>query len=127
MRYNRIWLDHITENTESTGETTITGALGGFGLGGAVGWQFRLGEHMTMDATVAGVDLKWMRGTLIYETTDPENDIVAFRDKVQDAVDDLPVIGSKLVADIDGNRVKAHSPGFLMPAYRFNLTVNYVF
>lgn len=126
-RYNRIWLDHITENTESQGETKITGALSGFGFGGAVGWQFRLGEHMTLDATVAGVDLKWMRGTLLYESTDPDNDVVAFRDKVQDAVGDIPIIGSKLVAEIDGNSVKAHSPGWVMPAYRFNLTVNYVF
>ena len=126
-RYNRIWLDHITENTDNQGETKITGALSGFGFGGAVGWQFRLGEHMTMDATVAGVDLKWMRGTLIYASTDPDNDIVAFRDKVQDAVGDLPLIGSKLVAEIDGNSVKAHSPGWVMPSYRFNLTVNYVF
>ncbi|MBK8424667.1 MAG: DUF3575 domain-containing protein [Lewinellaceae bacterium] len=127
VRYNRLWIDRITENPEERGETTITGALGGFGLGGSLGWQFRLGEHMTLDATFAGVDFKLMRGTLIYKTTDPENDIAAFRDKVQETVGDIPIIGSKLVAAIEGDQVKVHSPRILLPAYRFNVTVNYAF
>lgn len=126
-RYNRIWLDHITENPENKGTTTVTGAFGGFGIGGSLGWQFRMGEHMTLDATFVGVDMKLMRATLIYETTDPENDIAAFRDKVQETVGDIPLIGSKLVAAIDGDRVKVHSPRLAIPAYRFNLTVNYAF
>ncbi len=126
-RYNRIWITRTTENPESQGATKVTGAYGGFGVGAAAGLQFRLGENMTLDATFAGIDLKWMRGTLIYSTTDPNNDIAAFRDKVQDAVEHIPIIGAKLSAEIDGDRVKVHTPGLPLPAYRFNLTVNYAF
>lgn len=126
-RYNRIWLTHTTANPESQGETKIVGAYGGFGFGAAAGLQFRLGQNMTVDATFAGVDLKWMRGTLTYSTTDPNNDIAKFRDKVQDAVEHIPIIGPKLSADIEGDKVKVHTPGLPLPAYRFNLTVNYAF
>lgn len=126
-RYNRIWLTHTTENPESQGETKITGAFGGLGLGAAAGLQFRLGNNMTIDATFVGIDLKWMRGSLKYETTDPNNDIAQFRDKVQDAVEHIPIIGPKLSADIEGDKVKVHTPGLLLPGARFNLTVNYAF
>jgi hypothetical protein len=126
-RYNRIWLRRTTVNSANQGETTITGALGGFGLGGALGWQFQIGDHFTIDATIVGLDAKWMGTTLYYSTTDPTNEIGAFRDKVQNAVKDIPLIGSSLAASIDGNQVKVHGPGLLLPAYRFNLTVNYVF
>lgn len=126
-RYNRFWLTRITDNPENEGKTTTMGAIGGFGLGGSVGWQFRLGDHMTLDATFAGVDFKWMRGKLTYSTTDPDNDIAEFRDRVQDAVDDIPFIGSRLAAEIEGDRVRVRTPGLLLPAYRFNLTVNYAF
>jgi len=127
LRYNRIWLDHISTNPENQGETTITGAFGGFGLGGSLGWQFRLGEHMTLDATLIGLDVKWMRGALTYATTDPDNDISAFRDQVQETVKDIPLIGSSLAASIDGDQIKVRTPGVALPAYRFNLTVNYAF
>lgn len=124
-RYNRFWLTRITDNPENQGKTTTTGAIGGFGLGGSVGWQFRLGDNMTLDATFAGVDVKWMRGTLTYATTDP--DLEAFRDEVQAVVEDIPLIGSRLAAEIEGDQVKVRTPGLLLPAYRFNLTVNYAF
>lgn len=126
-RYNRVRLTHTTENPESQGETKIVGAFGGFGIGAAAGLQFRLGSNVSLDATVAGVDLKWMRGSLTYASTDPNNDIVAFRDKVQDAVEHIPLIGSKLSADIEGDKVRVRTPGLPLPAYRFNLTVNYLF
>ncbi|MCB0527037.1 MAG: hypothetical protein KDC61_23310 [Saprospiraceae bacterium] len=123
-RYNRF---SVTRSVETDFETKITGAVGGFGLGVAAGVQFRIGDFLTLDATIAGVDLKWMRGTLKYSTDNPENDLAAFRDEVQETVGDIPIIGSKLSAQIDGNAVKVHTPGLLMPGYRFNLTVNYLF
>lgn len=126
-RYNRFWLTRSTENPNNNAETRITGAVGGFGLGGMVGAQFHLGEKFTLDVTFAGLDFKWMRGTLRYSTNDPDNNIAEFRDKVQTVVEDIPLIGSKLSADIEGNEVKVRTPGLLLPGYRFNLTVNYVF
>lgn len=125
-RYNRVWLTRVTEIPEQ-GETRITGAVGGAGLGAAAGWQFRLGDHITMDLTFIGIDFKWLRGTLTYSSTDPDNDIEAFRDKVAEAVKDIPLVGSKLVPKIEDGKVKVHTPGWLIPAYRFNLTVGYAF
>lgn len=126
-RYNNFAITRTTENAENQYKTTVKGSVGGFGLGAAAGVQFRLGDFLTLDATLAGVDFKWMRGTLTYSSDDPENDLVAFRDKVRDAVGDIPIIGSRLVPEIEGNAVKVRTPGLLMPGYRFNLTVNYVF
>lgn len=126
-RYNRVWLTHTTENPESQGETKVVGAFGGFGFGASAGVQFRLGKQISLDATIAGVDLKWMRGSMTYSSTDPNNDVVEFRDKVQEAVEHIPLIGPKLSADIDGDKVRVRTPGLLLPAYRFNLTVNYLF
>lgn len=125
-RYNRIWLTRTTLSPEQ-GETRITGAVGGGGLGAAAGWQFRLSEHLTMDITFAGIDFKWFRGALTYSSTNPDNDIEAFRDKVAAAVGDIPIIGSRLTPEIEGDKVKVRTPGWVLPAYRFNLTVGYAF
>lgn len=127
VRYNKIWLERTTENVEKTGVNTMRGTLYGFGLGGAIGWQIPIGEHFTVDATFAAIDLKWMRGNLEYASTDPDNDIYALRDEVQAVVEDIPLIGKKLSAQIDGDQVKVRTPGVVLPAYRFSLTVNYLF
>ncbi len=131
-RYNNFSLERSTmeRGTQESGTqytTTVKGAVGGFGFGGAAGVQFRIGDFLTLDATLAGIDFKWMNGTFTYKTDNPETDLNAFRDQVQEAVGDIPFIGSKLVAAIDGNAVKVRTPGLVMPAYRFNLTVNYSF
>ncbi len=126
-RYNHFGITRTTKNAENTGETILKGGIGGFGLGGAVGAQVRLGEHFTLDATFIGLDFKLMRGTLTYSSTDPQNDIVAFRDKVQEKVGDIPIIGARLAAQIEGDEVKVHTPRALLPGYRFNFTVGYTF
>jgi len=126
-RYNHIGIKRTTKNAENTGETVIKGGVGGLGLGGAIGAQVKLGEHFTLDATFVGIDFKALRGTLTYSTTDPQNDINAFRDKVQETVGDIPIIGDRLAAQIEGNEVKVHTPRVLLPGYRFNLTVGYTF
>ena len=126
-RYNHFTLARTTEDNENRYSTTFKGDVNGIGIGGAMGVQFRLGDHITMDATFVGLDVKWMRGTLRYSTNDPNNDVSAFRDEVQKAVEDIPIIGSKLSAAINGNEIKVHTPGAVLPGYRFNLSVNYVF
>lgn len=126
LRYNRFGIEHTETSTEQY-ETKINGAVGGLGIGGAVGAQFRLGDHMTMDVTFVGIDFKWMRGTLTYTSNDPGNDVVTLRNEVQDAVEDIPIIGNKLSAKIEGDEVKVKAPLGIWPGYRFNLTVNYAF
>lgn len=126
-RYNHFSLARTTEDIESQYATTFKGAINGIGVGGAMGVQFRLGDHFTMDATLVGLDIKWLRGTLTYSSNDPNNDVAAFRDEVQKAVEDIPIIGSRLSAAIDGDRIKVNTPGAVLPGYRFNLSVNYVF
>ncbi len=110
-RYNHFSLTRTTEDNEGQYATTFKGAVNGYGIGGAMGAQFRLGDHFTIDATFIGIDLKWLRGTLTYSTNDPANDLAAFRDEVQSTVEDIPLIGSKLSAAIDGDQIKAHTPG----------------
>jgi hypothetical protein len=126
-RYNHFGLARTATNDESQYSTTFKGSVNGVGLGGALGFQFRMGDHVTMDVTLIGLDLKWMRGTLTYSSNDPNNDIAQLRDEVQAAVEDIPLIGSKLSAAIDGDQIKVHTPGATLPGYRFNLAVNYVF
>ncbi|MDX1913602.1 MAG: DUF3575 domain-containing protein [Saprospiraceae bacterium] len=126
-RYNHFSLARTTRGVENDYTTTFKGAVNGIGVGGALGVQFRLGSHVTMDATLAGIDFKWMRGTLTYTTNDPANDLAAFRDEVQQAVEDIPLIGHRLAAAIDGDQIKVRTPGAVLPGYRFNLSVNYVF
>jgi len=126
-RYNNFSLERSTQESGSTYTTSIKGAIGGFGFGGAAGVQFRIGDFLTLDATLAGLDLKWMKGTFTYKTDNPEADLTAFRDQVQETVGDIPFIGSKLTAAIDGNAIKVRTPGMLVPGYRFNLTINYAF
>ncbi|MBX2891381.1 MAG: hypothetical protein KF734_10665 [Saprospiraceae bacterium] len=126
-RYNNFSLTRTTQHADSPYKTTVKGGVGGFGVGAASGVQFRLGDFLTLDATLVGVDIKWLSGSFLYTTNDPEADLAAFRDRVQGTVGDIPFIGSKLVAAIDGDVVKVRTPGLPMPAYRFNLTLNYVF
>lgn len=126
-RYNHFSLERTTQTAGSQFSTAVKGGVGGFGLGLAAGVQFRIGDFLTLDATLAGVDLKWMNGSFAYASDDPETDLVSFRDKVQETVGDIPIIGSKLAAEIEGNAVKVRLPGWAVPAYRFNLTVNYIF
>lgn len=126
-RYNNFSLARTTEEAETQYATTFKGAINGIGIGGAMGVQFRLGEHFTMDATFVGIDFKWLRGTLTYTTNDPNNDVAKFRDEVQAAVEDIPLIGKNLSAAIDGDKIRVKTPGAVLPGYRFNLSVNYVF
>lgn len=126
LRYNRFGITH-TKTTDTQYETKIKGAVGGMGLGGAMGVQFRMGDHMTMDITFVGIDFKWMRGSLTYSSNDPDNDVVAYRDQVQESVKDIPIIGKRLAAEIDGDQVKVKAPLGVWPGYRFNMTVNYAF
>jgi len=126
-RYNHFSLARTTQNADNQYATTFKGAINGVGLGAAMGVQFRLGKHFTMDATIVGIDFKWLRGTLTYSTNDPANDVSAFRDEVQQVVSDIPLIGKKLSAAVDGDRIRVHTPGAVLPGYRFNLSVNYVF
>jgi hypothetical protein len=126
-RYNHFSLSRSTSGIENNYTTTFKGAVNGIGLGGALGVQFRLGEHFSIDATLAGVDFKWMRGALSYRSDDPANDLATFRDEVQEAVEDIPLIGHKLSAAIDGDQIKVRTPGAVLPGYRFNLSVNYLF
>lgn len=126
-RYNRFSVTRTTENPSNNGETKLTGAVGGFGLGAAAGAQFSIGEQVFLDFTIVGLDFKLMRGTLKYTTNDPENNLNEFRDKVQEQVGDIPFIGKKLVAQLEGDEIKVHTPGFLLPALRFNFTANYRF
>lgn len=126
LRYNRFGITH-TKSIDNQYETKIKGVVGGMGIGGAVGAQFRLGDNMTLDITFVGLDLKWMSGTLTYTTNDPENDIAQFRDDIQNTVEDIPFIGKNLAANIEGDAVKVKAPLGVWPGYRFNLTVNYAF
>lgn len=123
-RYNNM---SVQRTIQTQFETTVKGSVGGYGLGASAGLQIRLGDFITLDATVVGVDFKWLDGTLTYSSDNPDTDLAAFRDQVQDAVGDIPLIGSRLNAEIDGNAIKVRTPGLLMPGYRFNLTVNYLF
>ena len=126
LRYNRLSLSQATITNEQY-ETKIKGAIGGFGLGAAFGAQFYLGNHITMDLSLVGVDLKWLRGSLSYSSNDPENDLVAFRNEIQDKLEEIPFIGKQLSAQIDGDQIKVSYPLGPIPAYRFNLSVNYAF
>lgn len=126
-RYNHFSLARTTAIDETDYATTFKGAINGVGIGGSLGFQVRLGNHVTLDATVAGVDVKWLQGTLTYSSNDPNTDIEQLRQEVQEAVEDIPLIGDRLSAAVDGDRIRVHTPGFVLPAYRFNLSVNYVF
>jgi hypothetical protein len=126
-RYNRFAVERVTVNAANGAETSLKGSVGAFGLGAAAGWQFRLGEAVTMDLTFAGLHLNWMRGTIRYSTDDPDNNIGAFRDEIQEKLEKIPIIGQQLSAQIEGDEVKVHTPGAILPGYRFNLTVGYAF
>lgn len=126
-RYNRFTLERTTQIDGSPFKTTLKGSVGGLGFGAAAGVQFRLGDFFTVDATIVGVDFKWLNGSFSYASDDPETSLTAFREQVQETVGDIPFIGSQLAAEIDGNAVKVRTPGLVMPAYRFNLSVNYIF
>lgn len=126
-RYHRLWLDHVTVQPESAEEVRITGAVAGIGGGGAAGWQFGIGDHVTVDMTFIGIDFKWFRGSIAYANSNPDNDVEAFRAQVEDAVKDIPLIGKKLTPEVDGTEIKVRTPGWVLPGYRFNLTVGYNF
>jgi hypothetical protein len=126
LRYNKWTIAQVVEG-ESGFATTIKGTIGGFGLGAALGAQFKLGGPITMDITFAGGDFKWLKGTASYSSNDPNNDIVAFRNKVTDVVKDIPFIGKRITDKIDANEVKISSPRIIAPGFRANLTINYAF
>ncbi len=119
LRYNRFGITH-TKATSDGYETKIRGTIGGSGFGAAMGAQFRLGKHMTLDVTAAGLDFKWMNGTLFYTSNDPDNDIVAFRNEIQEKVEEIPIIGKALSAQIEDSKVKVRSALGIWPGYRFN-------
>ena len=126
-RFNNFSVDRTTINADNQYKTSVKGTIGGLGLGAAAGVQMRLGDFITLDATLVGLDMKWLRGSVTYATDNPENNLAAFREQVQKTVGDIPFVGSKLSANIEDNAVKVRAPGLPMPAYRFNLSLNFVF
>jgi Protein of unknown function (DUF3575) len=126
VRYNRFTMTFEQANDERTGSTIITGKIGGPGIGGALGVQWRIGKHFSVDWSL-GLDIRSVGGSLKYESTDPNNDVVAFRDKVQDQLEDFPILGSRLASQIDQDFVRVRIPGSPFPGARSNLTLNFVF
>lgn len=126
-RYNSFAVTRTRLNESNGGETTIKGRIGGAGIGGALGAQFKLGGPVYMDITFVGIDFKWTRARLTYTTTDPTNNIDEWRDEVQAELEKIPIIGSRLAAQLDGDKISVRSPSWVAPAYRFNLAVSYVF
>jgi hypothetical protein len=126
LRYNKWTVAQVIAG-ESGFNTTIKGSIGGFGIGASLGAQFKIAGPITMDITFGGIDGKWLKGTASYASNDPNNDIVAFRNKVADVVKDIPIIGDRVLNQIDGNEVKVSSPRILAPGFRCNLTINYAF
>jgi hypothetical protein len=127
VRYNRFTMTHVQTNEGSTGDTRITGRIGGPGIGGAMGLQWRIGQHASLDFTMLGADVRVLGGSLKYSSTDPNNDLVAFRDKVEKTVKDIPIIGNALSATLDDNAVRVRIPGAPVPGFRCNLTLAFAF
>jgi hypothetical protein len=68
-----------------------------------------------------------MGATLWYSTNNPDKDVQALLEEVQQSVADIPLIGDKLLSVVEGESVKARIGGVVLPGYRFNLAVNYIF
>jgi hypothetical protein len=127
FRYSHYGLRRDITNPETDFQTRIRGRLAGAGVGGAAGFQFKMGKRWGMDLTLAGVDIKWMGATLWYSTNNPDKDVQALLEEVQQSVADIPLIGDKLLSVVEGESVKARIGGVVLPGYRFNLAVNYIF
>lgn len=127
VRYNRFTLTHEQSSDSGVGNTIITGRLGGVGVGGAFGVQWRIGSRVTLDFTALGLDMRWLGGSLKYQSTDPDNKVVELRDKVQKELADLPFIGDKVAAQLDGDQVKVRIPSFPVPGARCNFTIGVAF
>lgn len=127
LRYNRFAIAHTSTYSDTGYETGVTGSFGGFGVGGAFGGQMSLGNNIVLDFTLAGLDLKWFRGSLRYTNTDPNNNLADFQKKVEDSVGGIPILGSLLKTDIDANSVRVRTPGLPLLGFRFNMTVGYIF
>lgn len=122
VRYNQFKMTHIQTNVNSTGDTRITGTIGGAGLGGAMGVQWRIGKHASLDLTMLGADIRFLGGTLRYGSTDPNNDLNELRQKVEDTINDIPIIGGALATTLDDNDVRVRIPVGPVPGVRCNLT-----
>jgi hypothetical protein len=127
LRYNRFTVTHTVRSNETVGDTKVVGKIGGPGIGAAVGGQVRIGQHVTIDLTLFGADMRILGGSLRYSSNDPNNDIVAFKARVQEKVADIPIVGGALAAELDGDAVRVRTPGIPLPGFRCNLTVGYAF
>jgi hypothetical protein len=126
VRYSRFTVKHEQGNDDAPGNTVVTAKIGGPGIGGALGVQWRIGQHFSFDLTT-GADLRFMGGSVAYKSTDPNNDIVAFRDKVQEKVKDWPLLGDGIAAQLNGDEVKVRVPSSPIPLPRLNITIGYAF
>ncbi len=122
VRYNQFKMTHIQTNTNSTGDTRITGTVGGPGIGGAMGVQWRIGKHASLDLTMLGADVRFLSGRLTYSSTDPNNDLNKFRKEVEDILNEIPVLGGSLQTILDDQDVRVRIPFGPVPGVRCNLT-----
>lgn len=112
------------EGYNSDGEASVDGTLSTFTGGFQLGYQFLISKTVTLDLAFFGLEAGIANFDMDGTTS---GDIDEYKQDIEDAISDLPVIGDKTTVTTNGNTVNVSTKSVFFPMFRAGFSVGIAF
>lgn len=119
--------DHSESNTFDIG-ADIDIDLNSLGGGVQLGAQWLLGDRVALDWSFFGFGLSRSKLKINFQSADPNEDYLSWKEDVDDFIEDIPFLGSKI--DTEASNEEDYIKGtatYLLPTFRSSLSLGIAF
>ena len=132
LKYENFNLDILGEFIDNESERfdgSLKGDYSAYGLGFQFGAEWLISDVVSVDFTIIGTEAKIGNMELIYTDNSKEVNIDDVYDEMEDAIDDIPIIGNKIELTKDANNglIAMKIPKQFIPGIRFTLSLGIAF
>lgn len=130
LKYERFKVNMDSEFIDDEKErflSNIDASYGGFGAGIQIGFQCLIGDVVSLEWSVIGLEAKIANIDFVYTDLDGGVDINDVNDELQADYSDLPVIGEKIEFETGTHKVYGKAKGFLFPGVRSAVSIGIAF
>jgi hypothetical protein len=111
---------YTSKNEKGSADATFSTFTGGFQLG----YQFLIAKRVTLDFYFLGIEAGLAKIKLDGTTS---GNIEEYKEDIEDAVKDIPVIGDKTKVSIENNKVKVETGSIFFPMIRGGISLGIAF
>jgi hypothetical protein len=112
------------EGNSGTKTGKLSGSFTSTSGGLQLGYQFLIKKTVTIDLYFLGLGAGVTKAELTGTTT---GDISEYKQDIEDAIKDLPVIGDKTTVNVENNAVKVKVDNIITPSFRAGISVGFAF